>query len=204
MPSLRFFIAKAIRSLLLPAIRDCDIHSTASVRSLSNLSNVQMGRYSYCGNSCTINNTTIGAFCSIAANVSIGRAEHDVTSVSMSPVFHEGRNALGKSFSTHPAPPNRRTVIGNDVWIGQSALIKSGVRIGSGAVIGMGSVVTRDIPPYEIHAGNPARFVRRRFDEETCARLEESRWWEWDHETLAAKASLFRDVGEFLAKENRV
>ena len=201
MLSLRFIFAKAMRRMLVPALRNCDIHETARVLSLSNLSTVRMGRYSYCGNNCSISNTTIGAFCSIADNVSIGRAEHPIEFVSMSPVFHEGRNVLRKSFSTHPLPKGKRTVIGHDVWIGQGVLIKAGVTVGNGAVIGMGSVVTRDVPPYEIHVGTPARLVRPRFDEETRRRLEESRWWEWDEATLLKKAARFDDVAQFLAEE---
>lgn len=201
MLSLRFLFAKALRRMLIPALRNCDIHKTARVLSLCNLSNVQMGRYSYCGNNCSISNTTIGAFCSIADNVSIGRAEHPIGFVSMSPVFHQGRNVLGKSFSSHRLPQGKRTSIGSDVWIGQGVLIKAGVTIGNGAVVGMGSVVTRDVPPYEIHVGNPARRVRPRFDEVTRQRLEESRWWEWNDKRLSQKAALFCDIEQFLIEE---
>ena len=74
--------------------------------------------------------------------------------------------------------------IGNDVWIGYEAVILSGVTIGDGAIIGTRAVVTKDIPPYTIVGGVPAKPIRRRFDEETVARLEELRWWDWEEEKI--------------------
>lgn len=73
--------------------------------------------------------------------------------------------------------PTPRTVIGNDVWIGQGAFIKAGVHIGTGAVIGMGAVVTHDVEPYKIWVGNPARLIRKRFDDEMVQQLLASKWW---------------------------
>ena len=75
-------------------------------------------------------------------------------------------------------------IIGNDVWIGYEAVILSGVTIGDGAIIGARAVVTRDIPPYTIAAGLPAKPIRRRFDVETIAQLEELRWWDWEEEKI--------------------
>ena len=86
-----------------------------------------------------------------------------------------------------------KTEIGNDVWIGSNCLIKAGVKIGNGAVIGMGSVVTHDVPPYEIWAGNPARLIRKRFDEDTINRLQNICWWDWDDERLRKYGDLFED-----------
>jgi acetyltransferase-like isoleucine patch superfamily enzyme len=75
-------------------------------------------------------------------------------------------------------------VIGNDVWIGYRAIILSGVTIGDGAVIGAGAVVTKDVEPYAIVAGNPARLIRKRFDDETIRRLLEIKWWDWPIEKI--------------------
>ena len=76
------------------------------------------------------------------------------------------------------------TVIGNDVWIGYEAVIMSGVKIGDGAIIGTRAVVTKDVPPYTIVGGVPAKPIRRRFDDETIEKLESLRWWDWDCEKI--------------------
>ena len=78
----------------------------------------------------------------------------------------------------HRRHVHKKVMIGNDVWIGDNVLIKGGVTIGDGAVIGMGSIVTKDGGPYTVVAGIPAKIIRYRFDEQTIARLQQSRWWE--------------------------
>ena len=92
----------------------------------------------------------------------------------------------------------KRTVIGNDVWIGRSALIRQGVRIGDGAVIGMGAVVTGDVEPYSVVAGCPAREIRKRFSPETAARLLASEWWKLDEARLKEAARFIREPEKFL------
>lgn len=83
---------------------------------------------------------------------------------------------------------NKRTIIENDVWIGEGVIIKSGVRIGTGAVVAMGAVVTNDVEPYSIVGGVPAKLIRKRFDESTVIHLLDSKWWEqsdsWIRENL--------------------
>jgi len=142
----------------------------------------------------------IGAFTSIADNVSIGRGEHPVDAVSTSPVFHSGRNILERHFATHPFNRGGRTFIGNDVWIGLGVIVKAGVTIGDGAVIGAGSVVTKDVPPYGIWAGTPAREIRKRFDEKTIMALLELRWWDWPEDRLAEMGDSFHKPEALLQK----
>ena len=90
--------------------------------------------------------------------------------------------------------------IGNDVWIGRNVIIISGVKIGDGSVIGAGSVVTKDVPPYAIAAGNPAKIVRMRFDEETIKKLLKIEWWNWSLERVLANLPylLSNDIAEFV------
>ena len=129
----------------------------------------------------------IGRFCQIAQGVEfvMNGANHQMNAVTTFPFYTlEGWNMA-------PPPPGDMplkgdTVIGNDVWIGQNAVILPGVHIGDGAIIGASSVVGSDVPAYHIVAGNPARVIRRRFDEEIIALLERLRWWDLPVEEIDA------------------
>ncbi|WP_341357136.1 CatB-related O-acetyltransferase [Rossellomorea sp. y25] len=193
-----YLLAKLIKKIQIPAIRNSKIDKTARVCSASHVINTKLGRYSYIGNSCTVVNVTIGSFSSIADNCIIGGASHPIDWVSSSPVFHEGRNIMKKNFSSHEYKTVEETVIGSDVWIGNNCLIKSGVKIENGAVIGMGSVLTKNVGAYEIWAGNPAKIVRKRFDDDIIEKLLESNWWEWEDNSLTNEAQYFNDVKNFL------
>ena len=166
------------------------------------LSNSILGAYSYVQTESAIYNAEVGSFCSIASGVTIGLAAHPTSMVSTSPVFYDNEQPLPRFFTksrrfTQNLP---RTVIGSDVWIGQGAMIKAGIKIGVGAVIGAGSIVTKDIPPYVIAAGNPCRLIRQRFEENISQRLLESRWWELEVSRLEQLAHLFSEP-ELLLEE---
>lgn len=121
----------------------------------------------------------IGKFCQIAAGVEfvMNGANHQMNAVSTFPFYiFEGWEEDVPSLSDLPIKGD--TVVGNDVWIGQNATILPGVHIGDGAIIGLNSVVANDVEPYTIVAGNPARLIRRRFDEELTALLLEFKWWD--------------------------
>lgn len=180
------------------AIRNSFIHKTARVHYGSNVLNSKMDAYSYCGYDCWLINTDVKKYCSIGANVRIGGAMHPISFVSSSPVFHKGKNILDKNFSKHELEPTKRTIIGNDVWIAENVMIKAGVKISDGAVIGMGSIVTHDVGPYEIWAGNPAKLIRKRFDDETIEKLLQSKWWDRSEDEISALAQYFNNPEEFL------
>lgn len=144
----------------------------------------------------------IGSFCSIAKGVTIiVDGEHNPAMVSTYPF-----NWVLKEFKNFPGHPSTKgdVVIGNDVWIGANALILSGVHIGDGAVIGACSVVTKDVEPYTIVAGNPAKMIRKRFDEETINKLLKIRWWDWDIQRIKENVPLLlsNKVKEFLEKND--
>lgn len=183
--NLGFFVNKFLRLINRPALRDCDIDKTAKVGTGSNCIGVKMGRYSYMGKNNSVTNTKIGSFCSIASYCAIGGGAHPLTMVSTSPVFYEGRNGFGKHFDSIPAELNKPVGIGNDVWIGEAVFIHDGVKVGTGAVIGAHSVVIKDVPPYAIVAGAPARILRYRFDDETIRKLLNSHWWDWPEDKLS-------------------
>lgn len=199
MKKLQYLIAKGLKIILNPpALNACTIHKTAKVCARSELNRCSMDRYSYVGNQCFMVNVKVGAFCSIADRCSIGGARHPIEYVSTSPVFHEGKNIMKKNFSTHAMPETPQTIIENDVWIGQGAFIKAGIKISNGAVIGMGSVVTKDVGPYEIWAGNPAKKINDRFDQDIKEKLLNSKWWEMDEKTLEKYAKYFNDPETFI------
>ena len=103
-----------------------------------------------------------------------------------------------KNFSRHEFEIFKRTTIGHDVWIGNRVMLKAGVNIGDGAIIGMGSIVTKDIGAYEIWAGNPAKFIRKRFDDETIEKLLTIKWWEWSDEKIENYAQYVNDISKFI------
>lgn len=199
MDKLKWMLAKIIKKLLQPpAIRCTNIHSTSKVCSGSNIVECDIDRYSYIGNNCSVIHTKIGSFCSIADNCYIGGAAHPIEWVSTSPVFHQGKNIMHKNFSTYKFQTFNQTIIGNDVWVGSNSLIKSGVKIGDGAIIGMGSVVTKDIDPYAIVAGNPAKLIRYRFNEYQRGLLSKSCWWEKTDAELSQMSKYMNNVDYFL------
>lgn len=132
----------------------------------------------------------IGKFCSIAcgAKFIFNSANHRLSSLSTYPfpIFYEEWNLQMKDVSK--AWDNKgNIVVGNDVWIGYEAIILAGVTVGDGAVIGARAVVTKDVPPYTIVGGIPARIIRRRFDEETIHALLRIKWWNWRPEQIRKK-----------------
>lgn len=129
----------------------------------------------------------IGKFTSIAYGLEIimGAANHSMRSFSTYPfslISDNWRSNLG--MTKEDMPEKGDTIIGNDVWIGRKAQIMPGVKIGDGAIIGSYSVVTKDVLPYAIAAGNPAKIVKMRFDDETIDFLEEIKWWDFEPEYL--------------------
>jgi len=193
-------LSKVLKKSRLSAIDNSQIHTTSKVESGSTIYNLKMEKHSFCGYNCEIINCEIGSFTSIANNVVVGGGMHPMEWVSMSPVFYEGRDSVKAKFYEHSRKPTKRTIIGHDVWIGHSALIKQGVNIGTGAVVGMGSIVTKDVAPYSIVVGNPAKEIRKRFDNLTIEGLLSSKWWDYNEEELKKMAYLFNDTTKFLKK----
>lgn len=134
----------------------------------------------------------IGSFCSIAGGVTIfGGGEHRTDWMSTYP-FNVFLKEDFKDINGHPATKGQVT-IGNDVWIGSGATILSGVTIGDGAVIGTNAVVAKNVPPYAICAGNPAKLIRNRFSDEVIAKFSEMKWWDWDYEEIYEAVPLLQN-----------
>lgn len=166
------------------SIRNSRIDKTAKIYSGTEFYDSSIGRYSYIGYNSEIHSCDIGAFCSIANGLIVGGAKHPLDWVSTSPVFYDVEGGTGNHLGNHKIEPLKRTSIGNDVWIGSRVIIMQGLKIGTGAVIGAGSVVTKDVPPYAIVAGCPAKIIKYRFDADTIRLLLDGRWWELSDEEL--------------------
>lgn len=145
----------------------------------------EIGNYCYIGRYCYLTKVKIGNYCSIANNVSIGQGEHDLNKISTNSIFYE--NAFEELTKND-------CEIGNDVWIGVDSVIRRGIKIGNGAVIGANSVVTKDVAPYAIVAGSPAKLIRYRFEQDKIEWIEKSQWW---------KLNLIEAKKELLKLENR-
>lgn len=144
---------------------------------------------------------SIGRYCSIADKITIvAGGEHDMNWVSTYPFIP--RWQVESLYHTQKPRYKGNIIIGNDVWIGNNAVILSGVTISDGAVIGAGSVVTKDVPPYCIAVGNPAKVVKKRFSDATVAKLLDIRWWDWEKDKIRENLVLFPDMETFIERHS--
>lgn len=151
-----------------------------------------MGDYSYVGRNFTCWHARIGKFCSISWNVGIGGANHDYNRISQhaflyAPQFGMLGPGQEKGYDRFDSPCE----IGNDVWIGCNAVICRGVHIGDGAVVGAGAVVTKDVKPYTIVGGVPAKMIKRRCSEDLARRLQRTEWWNLSSDVIKSNYCLF-------------
>ncbi len=162
------------------------VDAKAKVYGFTQIYNSAIGKYSYIGRNTSVVYAEIGRFCSIAGDTIIGLGNHTLNYLSTSPLFTEHHNATSYSWTKNDIVkyPFRKVKVGNDVWIGSRVMIMGGVTIGNGAVIGAGAVVTRDVPPYAIVGGVPAKVLKYRFPEEIREKLLEIEWWNLPDEKL--------------------
>lgn len=162
-----------------------------------------LGDYSYLAGDAQIIYSEIGKFCSIASHVRINPGNHPMDRVTQHHMTYR-RVEYGFGDTDDEAffewRREHKCVIGHDVWIGHAAIVMPGVSIGTGAVIGSGAVVTKDVAPYTIAVGVPARPIRKRFSDEVIAQLLRIEWWNWDRAQLEAGFADFSDLDGFLKR----
>ncbi len=186
-------------SILAMVNANCKFEDNIHIDRLSILHNCSIGKYTYITTNCEISNCTIGRFCSIAGGVKIGLGKHPISYVSTSPVFYSHNNKFGIKWNEDDkVVESEHTFIGNDVWVGTNAIIVGGVTIGDGAIIAAGAVVTKNVPPFAVVAGVPAKIIKYRFDQETIENLLEIKWCNWSDEILKENANRFSNIDSFL------
>ena len=174
-----------------------EVYLGKDVRFIGDISDLSIGDYTYINGAYIYDGVHIGKCCSMGFDICLGPGEHYLDRLSTYPV---PIRVLGMSWD-NVFPKNKETVIGNDVWIGHGAVVLGGVSVGDGAVIAAGSVVTKDVAPYSVVAGVPAKVVRERFDDETKEKLKALKWWDKDYSWIADNMDLFYESGNKLKED---
>lgn len=188
-------------------VRDSSFGAWCEVGARSRVAESHFGDYSYVANDSDIACTTLGRFCSIAAQVRLNPGNHPLDRVALNHFsYRSSAYRMGDDDAAFfDWRRSHRVVLGNDVWIGHGVVVLPDVTIGNGAAIGAGAVVSRDVPPFAVAVGVPARLVRFRFAPEIVEALERIAWWDWPHERVGEALSDFRSLSAeaFCRKHDR-
>lgn len=157
---------------------------------LTRLNNVEIGDFTRIKPLCNIFHAKIGKYCSIAKGVKIGLGRHPTNLISTNSIFY--KSGIYSHWKREIGFVEEVEVsIGNDVWIGLESIVLDGVKIGDGAIIGARSLVTKDVPPYAIAVGMPAKVIKYRFEQDVINRLLEIKWWNLSEDEISTKLPLF-------------
>ena len=162
------------------------IHPNVHLLENSIVNNSEIHSYTYLGKNCLIQNASIGKFCSIANEVFIGLGKHPMDLFSTAPLFYRKDNTLHIDLINRDLNFDEygKIAIGNDVWIGARVIVMDGITIGDGAIIAANAVVVKNVPPYAVVGGVPAKIIKYRFPENKIEELLKQKWWMWDLEKI--------------------
>jgi hypothetical protein len=165
-----------------------------AVGARTKLTDCEVGAYSYIVEDGDVIYATVGKFCSLARAVRLNPGEHPTARAAQHHFMYRAANyGMGEDEAELFAwRRSNRVTLGHDVWVGHGATVMAGVTVGTGAVVGAGAVVTRDVAPYTLVGGVPARPLRDRFPAAVAGRLLDLAWWDWSHERLTAALEDFR------------
>ncbi len=152
-----------------------------------------IGKYTIINRGCSLVYATIGNFSSLAGFIQLGAGRHPLNYIATSEIFYNKNRLANQWVKSIEFKGNLPITIGSDVWIGSQAFVMGGVNIGHGAVVGSRSVVTKDVPPYAVVAGVPAKIIKYRFNENVITRLLEIKWWDFDDDEIQRNIDFFRE-----------
>jgi len=176
-------------------MRETQIGAQCEVLAETYIEYSELGDFSYIGEHCCVADAQIGRFTAIANHVRIGAPNHPMDRASQHrftycPEYYDAQAERDNGFFADRRAD--RVIIGNDVWIGHGVIVLPGLKVGDGAVLAAGAVVTKEVPPYTIVGGVPAKMIRARFAADIAAQLQAIAWWNWPLEKLMANLADFQ------------
>ncbi len=173
------------------SIKDSLIGYHVYLGSKVRLKNSEIGNHSYVNANTIINHTKIGKFCSIGPDVQFGMGKHPTNLISTHPAFYSNNKVFKTFANKNQFKEYEEIVLGNDVWIGGNVIIMGGVNIGDGAIVAAGAIVTKNVKPYEIVGGIPAKHIKFRIDKKLINKIRSTKWWDKDEKWLEENYKLF-------------